>query len=463
MYMIYRWLCVVCIILGSFGIAISDEASRIILLNIKGPIGPATADYIHNGIVVAEKKKAELIILRMDTPGGLDLAMRDIIRDILASPVPVASFVAPSGARAASAGTYILYASHIAAMAPATTLGAATPVQVGGPPIPADPRNIKPLQPEPASEKPEEKAGQKTAENPMQNKMVNDAAAYIRGLAKLRHRNAEWAEQAVRKAVSLSSDEAMKKNVIDMVARDVPDLLQQLHGRTVETRFGQQTLRTRQATVEELEPDWRTRLLTVITNPNVAYILMLLGIYGLFFELANPGFVLPGVIGGICLLLALFAFQALPINYAGLGLILLGIAFMVGEFFAPSFGALGIGGIIAFAIGSVILMGTDAPGFELSMWVIASVTITSALFFMLVAAMAIRARKRPVVSGAEELVGATGVACKDFDTHGTVHLHGEIWQAETGTPVKKGQPLQVTGLDGLTLSVKPIISKEDSS
>jgi membrane-bound serine protease (ClpP class) len=215
--------------------------------------------------------------------------------------------------------------------------------------------------------------------------------------------------------------------------------------------------------VEESEPDWRTRLLTVITNPNVAYILMLLGIYGLFFELANPGFVLPGVIGGICLLLALFAFQALPINYAGLGLILLGIAFMVGEFFAPSFGALGIGGIIAFAIGSVILMGTDAPGFELSMWVIASVTITSALFFMLVAAMAIRARKRPVVSGAEELVGATGVACKDFDTHGTVHLHGEIWQAETGTPVKKGQPLQVTGLDGLTLSVKPIISKEDSS
>ncbi|MDT8375740.1 MAG: nodulation protein NfeD [Mariprofundaceae bacterium] len=460
--MVCRWLSVACIILGSFGIAISDEASRIILLSVKGPIGPATADYIHNGVAVAEKKKAELIVLRMDTPGGLDLAMRNIIRDILASPVPVASFVAPSGARAASAGTYILYASHIAAMAPATTLGAATPIQVGGPPIPADPRNIKPARPEPASEKPEEQAGQKTAENPMQNKMVNDAAAYIRGLASLRDRNAEWAEQAVREAVSLSSDEAMQNNVIDMIARDVPDLLQQLHGRTVEIRSGQQTLHTLQATVEELEPDWRTRLLAVITNPNIAYILMLLGIYGLFFELANPGFVLPGVIGGICLLLALFAFQALPINYAGLGLILLGIAFMVGEFFAPSFGALGVGGIIAFAIGSVILMGTDAPGFELSLWVIASVTITSALFFMFVAAMAIRARKQPVVSGAEELVGAIGVACNDFDRHGRVHLHGETWQAETGTPVKKGQLLKVTGLNGLTLSVKSITTREDS-
>lgn len=461
--MIYRWLCLVCIILGGYGVAISDEVSRIDLLNIKGPIGPATADYIHSGIAAAEKNKVELIILRMDTPGGLDLAMRDIIQDILASPVPVASFVAPSGARAASAGTYILYASHIAAMAPATTLGAATPVQVGGPPIPSDPRKIKPAQPMPASGKPEAEASQKAAENPMQKKIVNDAAAYIRGLARLRHRNAEWAEQAVRKAVSLSSEEAMKKNVIDIVARDVTDLLQQLHGRTVETRSGQHTLHTRQAIVKETEPDWRIRLLAVITNPNVAYILMLLGIYGLFFELANPGFVLPGVIGGICLLLALFAFQALPINYAGVGLILLGIAFMVGELFAPSFGALGIGGIIAFAIGSVILMGTDAPGFELSLWVIAPVTATSALFFMLVAAMAIRARKRPVVSGAEDMLGAIGVACNDFNTHGNVHVHGEIWQAETGTPVKKGQSLQVTGLDGLTLSVKPIITKENSS
>ncbi len=461
--MIYRWLCVACIMLGGFGIAISDETSRIMLLNIKGPIGPATANYIHNGIVAAEKKKAGLIILRMDTPGGLDLAMRDIIRDILASPVAVASFVAPSGARAASAGTYILYASHIAAMAPATTLGAATPVQIGGPPIPADPRNIKPNQPKPASEKTEEKASQETAENPMQKKMVNDAAAYIRGLAMLRGRNVEWAEQAVRTAASLSSEEAMKKNVIDMIARDVPDMLQQLHGRIVETRAGPQTLHTRQASVEEIEPDWRTRLLAVITNPNVAYILMLLGIYGLFFELANPGFVLPGIIGGICLLLALFAFQALPVNYAGLGLIALGVAFMVGEVFAPSFGALGIGGIIAFAIGSVILMDTTVPGFGLSMLVIAAVTLTTALFFMLVVGMAIRARKRPVVSGAEELVGAIGVACKDFDTHGRVHLHGEIWQAESSTPVKKGQPLQVTGRDGLTLSVKPIITEEDSS
>jgi membrane-bound serine protease (ClpP class) len=459
--MIHRLCFIDGLLLLGISPAAAQEAPHVVLLDIQGPIGPATSDYIHRSLESAKAEKASLIILRMDTPGGLDLAMRDIIQDILASPVPVAGFVAPPGARAASAGTYILYASHIAAMAPATTLGAATPVQVGGPPIPADPRKTSPPKPKQSpAKKPKSGEQPQAATDPMQKKMINDAAAYIRGLALLRHRNAKWAEQAVREAVSLSAEEAVKKNVVNFIARDVPDLVEKVHGRTIETRTGKQKLNTRQAVIIKVEPDWRTRLLSVITNPNVAYILMLLGIYGLFFELANPGFVLPGVIGGICLLLALFAFQALPVNYAGLGLMILGIAFMVGEVFAPSFGALGIGGVIAFAFGSIILMDTGVPGFELSILVIATITITTALFFILVVGLAIKARKRPVVSGAEEIIGAMGSVRESFETEGRVLAHGEIWQAKTDTPLKKGQAVVVTDIDGLYLIVKPVPTKE---
>lgn len=439
----------------------AQDGGQTVLLNIQGAIGPATANYVHSAIATAKEKKAALIVLRMDTPGGLDLSMRDIIQDILASPVPVVTYVAPSGARAASAGTYILYASHIAAMAPATTLGAATPVQFGGPPIPVDPRKPPPVTPK--GKTPDKSQGdskQEPVPDAMKSKMINDAAAYIRGLAQLRGRNADWAELAVRQAASLSAEEALKKDVIDLIAVDTPTLVKKLDGRTIKTSAGKQILHIKQTAITQLEPDWRAQLLSVITNPNVAYVLMLLGIYGLFFELANPGFVLPGVIGGICLLLALFAFQALPVNYAGLGLIALGVAFMVGEVFAPSFGALGIGGIIAFAMGSIILMDTAVPGYELSLSVIAAVTVTTALFFMLVVGMAIKARKRPVVSGSEEIIGALGAAHEDFESEGRVLAYGEIWQAKTETPLKKGDAVRIVALEGLHLLVKPVSSEE---
>jgi len=415
-----------------------------LVLDIQGAIGPAVAEDVHNTLKHAGD--AGLVILRMDTPGGLDQSMRKIIQDILASPVPVATFVAPQGARAASAGTYILYASHIAAMSPATNLGAATPVQIGALPKPDIPRSPSVKG---APETPEESG------NPMQHKMVNDATAYIRSLAQLRHRNVEWAELAVRKAASLSADQALKMGVIDLIAQDIPQLLKKVDGRTVSTGIASVTLHTRGMRIETVERNWRSRLLAVISDPNVAYVLLLLGIYGLFFELANPGTILPGVIGGISLLLALFAFQVLPVNYAGLALILLGIAFMISEAFVPSFGALGLGGVIAFVAGSVMLMDTGAPGFALSLSLIFAVAACSAAFFILIIGMAIRARLRPVVTGAEEMIGLLGTASEDFDGTGHVLVHGEIWQAVSTVPLTNGQTIRVNNRNGLTLQVDP--------
>ncbi len=435
--------------------------NTVLQLEIRGAIGPAVAGYLERGINKAAGKHAGLIVLRMDTPGGLDQSMRRIIKAVLASPVPVAAYVSPGGARAASAGTYILYASHIAAMAPATNLGAATPVQIGGLP------SLAPAGPPGRRGKPgkagEQRNNAPVHESSMHRKMVNDAAAYIRGLAQLRGRNADWAEKAVRQAASLSARQALDMHVIDMIAKDVPGLLRQLDGRRVSTRHGIMVLHTKDSRVERLAPNWRERLLAVITDPNVAYILMLLGIYGLFFELANPGFVLPGVIGGVCLILALFAFQVLPVNYAGLGLMLLGIAFMLAEMFVPSFGALGIGGIIAFAAGSVILMDSSVPGYAISLSLIIAVTLVSAAFFMAVIGMALKARRRPVVSGREEMTGAVGTAHRTFTHTGPVRIHGEIWQARTTAPVRKGQSVRVSGIDGLILMIEPVESKEDIS
>ena len=450
------WFIVVLLAGSWLALGAANEADRkAVLLEIDGPIGPAVADYFHRGLERAQSRQAAIVVVRMDTPGGLDLSMRTIIQDILSSTVPVAVYVSPSGARAASAGTYILYASHIAVMAPATNLGAATPVRIGGVPNPMEDK-------QPKGDKDEEKKDHAAKPaDAMEKKILNDAIAYIRGLAQMRGRNEEWAEQAVREAASLPAQEAVKLRVVDFVAQDVSELLRKANGRKVSVAGNEVVLRTEGLVVERIDPDWRSRLLAVITDPNVAYILMLLGIYGLFFELWNPGFVLPGVLGGICLLLALFAFQVLPINYAGLGLILLGIAFMVAEAFAPSFGALGIGGVVAFSVGSIMLMDTDVEGYTIAWPLIATVTVTTALFFIGVVMLVLKARQRSVVSGREEMIGDTGEALESFKTDGRVRIHSEDWNARSRVPVERGQKVKVTAMEGLVLLIEPL-EMEDS-
>ena len=421
-------------------VAAQANPQRAIVVDIDGAIGPPIADYVVRSLADAKSSDAGLVILRMNTPGGLDSSMRQIISAILASPVPVVAYVAPSGARAASAGTYIAYASAVAAMAPGTNLGAATPVQIGG----------SPLSPgaSPKSEQGAEPADTET------RKIISDATAYIRSLAELNGRNADWAAEAVRGAASLPASEALKLHVIDVIADDLPDLLHKLDGRTAVVAGKPQRLATDGLEISAAPPDWRTEFLAVITNPNVAFLLMLVGIYGLIFEFLNPGSVAPGLIGAISLMVALFALAFLPVSYAGAGLLLLGIALMVAEAHIGAFGVIGVAGIVAFVIGATMLFPSGAPGLRLSMPVLAAGTIATAAFFLGGIALLLRSHRRPVVTGGEALAGASGEVVAWSGSGGRVRVAGEIWLARAAGELAQGARIKVVGRDGLTLLVE---------
>jgi membrane-bound serine protease (ClpP class) len=420
------------------------------LLQIQGAIGPATSRYFERGLEAAEARGSRLVIVQIDTPGGLDTSMRDIIRAILASPIPVVSYVAPSGARAASAGTYILYASHIAAMAPATNVGAATPVSIGGEETPA------PAGAPVGSPAKDQHAVAPEPGTPMERKVVNDAAAYLHGLAELRGRNVDWAEEAVRKAASLSANEALKEHVIDLIARDIPDLLAQIDGREVRLANRSVKLATTGLTIERVDPDWRTKLLSVITHPTIAYGLLLIGLYGLLLEGYNPGVLFPGVIGVISLMLALFALQILSVNYAGLALVVLGVGMIIAEFHVPAFGSLGLGGLVAFVVGSIILFDTETPGMAIGVPLIAGVASVGGLVVLTIAFLGARAQRRPVVTGERVMVGQSAEVVENFNEKGQVRYAGELWNASTAIPLRIGQTVRIVKVEGLALWVEPI-------
>lgn len=434
--------------------AAREPGAHVALLALEGPIGPASAGYFQKAQAQAIEAGASLIVLRLDTPGGLDSAMRDIVKSILASPVPVIGYVAPGGARAASAGTYILYATHLAAMAPATNLGAATPIPVGGSSTIEKHSGDGDAASEAEKNKPADAASTKS---------VNDAVAYIRGLAEKRGRNADWAERAVREGVSLSAAQAVKLKVVDLLADDVPDLLRQLDGRSLTTAAGTVTLKTAGLAVEDYRPDWRMQLLAVITNPTIAYVLLLAGIYGLLLEGYHPGAFLPGVVGAIALLLALYAFQLLPVNYAGLGLILLGVVLLIVETTLPTFGAAGFGGLVAFVLGSVLLMDRDVPGYAIHRGVIAGIALGGAALMALTLSLALRARRAPTVTGTAAMLGRIAEVLEAITPdrlngtgEGWAWIHGERWRVRCACPLAAGARVRVMRIDGLTLTVEPI-------
>ena len=460
---------------------IATPASRAdgtaIMIDLEGPLGVATAEYIIGSIESAAERDAKLVIIRMDTPGGLVEPMRDIVQAILGSPVPVATWVSPDGARPDSAGTYIVLASHIAAMAPTTHLGAATPVSLGGgePPERDGPFEPPPDQEndreatdggsegsEPADEEEAEQHEPPTPDTAMERKVLNDAIAYIRGLAETHGRNADWAERAVREAATLTAGEALEQNVIDVIAASRSELLEKIDGREINLQNASATLDTEALEVERVEPSWRIKLLATISNPEIVLLLVAIGIYGLLFEGYSPGAIVPGVVGVICLLLAAYALQVIPVNYAGLALIVVGIGLIVAEAFIPSFGALGLGGIAAFIFGAIMMFDSGIPGFGISITFVVATGIVAGVGLLLLVSYLVRLRKRGAVSGKGSIVGGTGVAMEDFEGQGRVWLEGEAWSAVSHTPVRKDQFVVVRRLDGLTLTVEPIAATPES-
>lgn len=447
----------------------------VIQLDLEGPLGVAKAEYIINGIEEAQERGAKLIIIRVDTPGGLVDPMRDIVSAILASDVPVATYVSPSGARAASAGTYILLASHIAAMAPTTHLGAATPVSLGGEDSPDSPSPFSPPpdeapddpdagedaddtadQGDAAADGEDAKPANREPGTAMDRKVLNDAIAYIRNLADAHGRNADWAEKAVRDGATLTASAALEQNVIDLIAADQAELLTAIDGRTVKINNRDATIDTENVVVERLEPSWRIKILSTIANPQIALLLLLVGVYGLLFEGYSPGAVVPGVVGIICLLLAAYALQVIPVNYAGLALIVLGITLIVAEAFVPSFGALGLGGIAAFAFGAIMMFDSGVPGFGISITFVVGLALVAGLLLMWMVSYLVKLRRRGAVSGEGSIVGGIAVAMESFSSDGFVWIEGEQWRASSPVAIEKDQKLRVRRIEGLRLYVEPL-------
>lgn len=446
-----------------------EDRPQVGVITIDGAISPASSDYFQSAHAEAVADGANAVVLKLDTPGGLVTTTREVIQQILQSEVPVITWVAPEGARAASAGTFIVYASHVAAMAPATNVGAATPVQMGGAPQPEPGDDDAPERmpdeeaengegdeadkdSEPASER---KSGDGSA---AEKKAINDAVAYIRSLAERRGRNADWAEEAVREGSSVSANEALELDVIDFVASSLNEVLEKAHGMEVSMRGGEtRTLVLENADVRHYEPGWRYQFLSIITNPTIAYVLMMVGIYGLLLEGYNPGAVLPGTVGAIALLLALYAFQLMPVSYVGLGLLLLGIVLMIAEALAPSFGILGFGGLAAFVLGSIFLMDSDVPGYEMNIGLIIGIALSMGLLLAITFYMLYRSRKARIATGEEgTLDGQVGEVLDFSNGRGWMRLNGERWQIRSADPLEAGQQVRVVGHEGFTLRVAAI-------
>lgn len=427
-----------------------DRQGQVMLIDVKGAIGFVSTSHLERALQTAAARNASLLIVRLDTPGGLVSSTRDMIQAILSSPIPVAIYVAPSGARAASAGAYLAYAAHVSAMAPATHIGAATPVQLGAPGMPG-----APPQPKPSPSPDQKPSGDSDSTTAMDRKIINDAVAYIRALAELRNRNADWAEKAVREAATLTANDALKERVIDVIAGSTSELLSAIDGRRVITASGEQTLSTKGRAVDVLEPTWNMRLLAAIADPNVAFILLLIGIYGIIFEFMNPGAVAPGVVGGICLIVALTALSALPVSYGGLALLVLGLGLMLVEALNPGFGILGVGGLVAFVLGSLFLFDpADADiDFSVSWQLVAFMTVASALFFFAVVSFAMKARQRTVRTGSEQMVGSMGEVASWSGGEGRVLVLGEIWAARADKELPRGTRVRVVKRENLTLFV----------